>query len=217
MNRKLMLLWIFLSGILLVSCSKDLSRDKAAEILSTIKYGYSEGSIPSAYEKSIQMSVGECSQLIDYPEQRAKEEQEYKEWKSSIIPYLDKLKSEGLITYELWEGPQGVRPPGSNPAQASIVDCAYRFNKISVNPTEKLNPYIISTDRFSGIRVRLVDFVFDKITGIQKNSDTDVIVEFTVKPAPTPLNNLVKANNNNFQQSRSASFRKYDDGWRLVQ
>lgn len=200
----------------LISCSKELSRGKAEEILNKQDYGQLEGSIPK-------MAVEGFTWLADFgaganksPELEAKAEKDIKEWLSSQEANFAPLKNNGFITYNVWRGSQaGIRPPGDN--YRSIVDYISLFVSFTILPTDKLKPYIISTDD-SSYKVKLVEMAFDKITGVIKISDSESVVEFTLKAKDTPLRGLVKGYENyNPGLTRSAAFRKYDDGWRLAQ
>jgi hypothetical protein len=104
------------------------------------------------------------------------------------------------MSYDIWQGPQGVRPPGSPPNERSIVDGMYVFVQFNIQATDKLRPYIINSDRYD-FNVRVIDMVFDKITGVTKTSDNEAVVEFTLKPMNTSLYGIVKAPANNLQQT----------------
>jgi hypothetical protein len=227
MNKKLaliargvLIIWvILLMGFSTISCntkSKELSREKAAEILNKVNYGYLEGAIPVAVTEAFQMGVGEAGEASN-TSYASQAEQDSRAWISKITSSLEKLKSDGFITIDIWEGPQGSRPPGFNPAQRSMVDYMYRWVQIRIDATDKLKPYIINSDMMN-TRVRVIDMVFDKITGVTKTSDNDAGVEFALKPINTPLYGIVSATpSNNQMLNRSVTFRRYDDGWRLVQ
>jgi hypothetical protein len=63
--------------------------------------------------------------------------------------------------------------------------------------------------------------VFDKITGITpdpKNPENSRIVEFDVTTVTTRFNDLFPSEECKKESPKgSAFFRKYDDGWRLVE
>jgi hypothetical protein len=208
--KKLSIGLILLFVFVLISCSKELSRDKAAEILSKGDYGCTEGIIPSQLDKNFHM--GNAGDLHAYA---AAGQEESKKWINENTEKLSKLKEKGFITYKIWNGPQGIRPPGQQPNP--FWDTMDIFVQFQIEPTDKLKPYITGTDsQFHQFKVRLADIVFDKITGV-KNQDKEAFVEFALKLKPTPLDGVVNGPDNpNLQLNRSAAFAKYDDGWRLV-
>ncbi len=216
--KKLSIILVLIAVFCLISCSKELSRGKAEKILSKGDYGSVNGEIPSKLCQSFHM--GHDGNLQVYAQ---KAEEESQAWLNDKEQYLDKLKSNGFITYEVWKGQQGVRP--DNCGGRSIVDHQYRWIKIDVAPTDKLKPYIVDTrDRGFGynavIVVKLKILEFDKITGIVKRSENESSVDFTLQAKATPLNDIVgdkNNSNNNINLNKSALFIKYDDGWRLAE
>ncbi len=220
--KKLSFVLVLLFGFGLTACdmmSKDLTRSKAEEILGKQNYGSVDGSIPTKIENSFQMADG----AGNTPAYSLKAEQDYKEWVGACGVRFEKLKDMGFITYSIWKGAQGIRPPGTDRNKTSMVDYMYMFAQFSINPTDKLTPYITGTDYVGfaandvSYKVKVLDIIFDKITGITKISDNEASVEFTVKPKFTPMNGLVDVPQNyTLQTARSSFFRRYDDGWRLI-
>lgn len=205
------LILLFVFGLISCNISKELSRGKAEEILSKGDYGYIGGSLPKSLNEGFQMGTSGGNE----PNLVSQAEKDIEGWVGKQKTIYAKLEEKGFIKYNVWRGKQGQRPPGFPRAQISMVDYMYVFVQFNMEATDKLKPYIISSDNYF-YKVKVADIIFDKITGVTKISDNEASVEFTLKIKDTPLKGLVDESDTP-NLNRSADFRKYDDGWRIVQ
>jgi len=190
----LILLLVF--GLIACNMSKDLSRGKASEILSKGHYGQMTATISLYFHNNFE-SAGISSGGEAWRQQQLRD---LDRWLKPEKAYLDLLKNQGWITYNMRQS----------------TEQTWTKIEFTLQPTNKLQPYIIKNDGYF-IEVKLSDMVFDKITGISKTSEDTCVVEFTTKPINTPLYGVVKSSNDVPPTNHSASFRRYDDGWRLEQ
>ena len=179
------LILIFVFGLMSCNVSKELSRGKAEEILSKGNYGYIEGSLPKSLIKDFQMGTSGGNE----PALVSQAGKDIEGWIGQQKAIYAKLEEKGFIKYNVWKGNQGQRPPGWPQEQISIVDYMYVFVQFNMEATDKLKPYIISSDNYF-YKVKVADIIFDKITGVTKTSDNETSVEFTLKTKDTPLKGL---------------------------
>lgn len=213
MNIKSILLCVVVLVLSLfsIASAKDLTRAEAAKKLSKLNFGTNVGSFPKSLNKDFQMGTSGGNE----PALVSQAEKDIEGWIGQQEAIYANLEEKGFIKYNVWKGTQGQRPPGWPRAQSSTVDYMYVFVQFNMQATEKLNPYIISSDH-NYYKVILANIIFNKITGVTKISDSEARVEFTLKTKDTPLKGLVDEQGTP-NLNRSVVFRKYDDGWRLVQ
>ena len=121
------------------------------------------------------------------------------------------LADAGFVTFT-----KEISDPSKRPQEQYNCD-SKTYIIYTVKPTQKLNQYI-TFNNGDIIKLKVIDYVLDKITGISKESKTTCIVEFTVIAKTNILSNYSGFNQNELNtQSKRVYFKLYDDGWRIVQ
>lgn len=182
----------------------DLSRSQAAKILKDLDYGEVTRNLNlnsgAAYWDGVFQCPGSTHQDGT---------QEMLNSMRPIENMYNSLQAGGFITFT-----REVSDPSKRPQEQYACD-SKTYIIITAQPTPKLNDYITYSDG-KILKLKLVDYVFEKITGIIKESNTSCIVEFTVKAKTNILANYFGLNKNDlYTQSKSVHFKLYDDGWRL--
>jgi len=185
---------------------KDLARPQATKILKNLNYGDVTRDLMLNRQAGYWAGVFQCpgSTHQDGTEDMLRRLQ-------PIEDVYNSLSNAGFITFTKEISDPSIRPQ----EQYNCDSKTYIF--YTVNTTPKLNKYI-TFNNGNVIKLKLIDYVFDKITGISKESKTTSIVEFTVKAKTNELSNHFGLKQNELAtQSRRVYFKLYDDGWRIVQ
>lgn len=179
--------WIAVACLLVVSCSKDLSRNRAkAELVSALGRFSEEIRVERVYVKSYGGGGG------SFPVACLVSGQTYADAK----PKLDDLTSRGLITVT-------ERP--------AFGECNIVQMRVELTDLGKQFQSINEPDYLT---FKQCEIVVDEITGIRSQPELGVSeVRYTLRRrncTPAMLTDTTQV------MSRSASFSRFDDGWRLA-
>jgi len=177
--------------------SIELTQDKAASMLKEYDFGYEKGEIPTRLYKEFHMGDHDSN-----PQYKKDAQNTLNYWIEGIKNDLHELKRRDFITYTIQVTSRNER--GS----------LYKNVNILIQATSKLKPLILG---IKDNKIIVMDYVrkFNKINSIKKISENESIVEFIVAGHQTnvsPSLNTTPPSDTN----RSAIFKRYDDGWRLV-
>lgn len=196
----LVLVSIFSALSAFAAKSKPITREAAAKVLKKMNYGVVEGTLRTSYTEDffygVNRNPGMTPEIVN-----AQETAKYNDWVAKTTSETALLESEGFIN--------------TTQTQEDLPYYYTKKNKITVTATDKLSPYILGYDNVGGIKIKLADVLFDKVTGVTTDLEGNSIVEFDIKTKRTPLFGRVNQTNTVYG-SKSALFKHYDDGWRYV-
>jgi len=192
-------LTIFLAAIGLQACSNDLSKSGAKEILEKQSLGYVEARISKEYDhwlatnRGVEMGIGG----LKWGEGG---------WNGNIDTefngiMLDRMQKDGWIDVKT---KQGI---AMDPMPVKVI-----------SPLKKLSEYI-RDDNAGSFSVLVLKLEFDDITRIAMINDSTALVEFSAKWSLSPFASYMSKDIDAFSGNKvslSRHFRRYDDGWRLV-
>lgn len=175
-------------GVMLVSCSKDLSRGAAEKKLKTLK--------PQLITRHINSRYGPGIRIF---ESQFKDPNTYRQYEEP----LNKLRAGGWITYDK-----------KTDAVQFFSQMMYGL-WYDVHFTDKLKPLIVQQNQ-SGVEVVVAKREFDKVTGIAKHDPNTCEVEFMSKVIPTELTSVYPLERHEMEPKKhSRTFKLFDDGWRM--
>jgi|GEM_PF-2540941 len=183
-----------ISCLLLFSCSKDLSRDKAKDLIIK-KYGLPKYETNKINKEYLQM-WGCIYKMLN--------------WEGGCIgcdafpnKYLTKFQNNGLIVI----GQKNVQ--GINERSGSLQS----WLVYTVTLTNEGRKYLIS-ESAQKFEFKTCDLSFGEITGIQMKEQFKVATaNYTIIRKATPFG----INISQEPENRSANFSLFDDGWRINQ
>lgn len=178
---------LFFLLILATSCSNELSRSKAKDIL------ISELGYPQNEPKRMIIKDGSVSKYF-------------------TIKTWEKYKEAGLLTHGDYGSPQSSK----GFSKVTLGGDSYGFKAELTSEGKKYYIDSDSGDGVTQyVNIKLADLEFVEITGIQsKPEGNHAFVEYTIKRTNiTPFGQLEDLKEETIK--KSANFEKFDDGWRL--
>ena len=179
------------TSMLLLGCGKsELSRSTAKSMLSTTPISAATKKLP--YNEEGRFVGGSGDQL---------------NWEHNTELVLNKLQAAGFITYK-----KDVLSYREEDRNIGIV--------YAVSFTAKLKPFIVEDVPNRHVTVRTSEEVVAEITGISKHpmDESSRLVEYTTKTTNNELSQLLEPDSNHgTNDHHTAHFKRYDDGWRVVE
>lgn len=185
-NFKRLLIFLISTSVLFCSCtSNELTRSKAEQL------------IKEKFQYPRDMSFQACTTRV-----AVSNDPGYAHRIALYNDYFNRLQDIGVLTYT---------------TDLSVVP---GFTTFLAKFTDKGNPFVAGPEKqgSTGVSERLVDvkigyLSFDKITGIVEQKVFNITeVQYTEKVELTPFGQIL-----DMQQvfNKTATFTKYDDGWRI--
>lgn len=197
MIRVVIIFLSFISIIGISSCSSDLSRGQAAK---KIKQLY-----PKIIAKEFKLHQSVSSLWIILRNGRLPKN--YQRKMEEIESLLNTMKNDGLIDFKKNQ----KRRERYLMSRMPNVSISY-----DIEITKKFEHFIWKKDK-SIFKIEVAKVLFDNITGITKDGNVSRVVEYKTRTKTNDVAKYFKLSDyEKNPQQHSVSFRKYDDGWRLV-
>lgn len=207
-KKSLSLLTIFFLLLSFYSCNKELTREKAKELI----------------KRDIPFPIQQEREIKKKYENNIKYEWETFKW-GSLISELDKweaenLKREGYINFDVKINIK-EKYQEKTAGMGKVYMGTFIRNKdiVTFTITNKGKPYLVKegTDKYI---LKVCDIEMGEITGIKMEGESKATVYFTIKPINiTPFGSVKtykeKPYTDKYITNHAAVFELYDDGWRI--